>query len=354
MSSDSPLLIRREVTRACALILLLLAALDLAGRGVPLIAANLPALVAAAFLYLPTLLLPRNGPGLEAYGLHARHLLRHAGLGLLVAAIVLPGFLLGHHLWMTRALELHAHPDVRAYVQPPERLARTDLPAPATEPHVFSRGNRLEVLWHPGTEAHIRIRTDSEARTPSGQLLPEGTLVHTVSPHRPAHLAVHLRGGTHVDIAFDTNDQRLAPGNTTIGHDRSPPARWTSPDRTLTIPMSLWWIPAIILAHLLLVALPEELFFRGYLQKRIAEASPPQPPRPPPLVSRANLIASIVFALSHLVIGWDPARLAVFFPSLLFGLLRERTDGLAAPIVCHALFNLMVVFTTPHYLPFPP
>ena len=62
-------------------------------------------------------------------------------------------------------------------------------------------------------------------------------------------------------------------------------------------------------------------------------------------------VTSALFALGHFVIGFQVHRLAVFFPSLAFGWLRDRTNGLGASIVFHAACNLMVELTVVHYWP---
>jgi membrane protease YdiL (CAAX protease family) len=49
----------------------------------------------------------------------------------------------------------------------------------------------------------------------------------------------------------------------------------------------------------------------------------------------------VLFAAGHLVV-LQPWRLGTFFPGLLFGWLRERTGGLAAPVVFHALSNVFI------------
>ena len=54
-----------------------------------------------------------------------------------------------------------------------------------------------------------------------------------------------------------------------------------------------------------------------------------------------SLIAtSAIFAVGHVLTIHDPGRLAVFFPSLLFGWLRQRTGGVGASIAFHASCNL--------------
>jgi hypothetical protein len=52
------------------------------------------------------------------------------------------------------------------------------------------------------------------------------------------------------------------------------------------------------------------------------------------------VLGSVLFALAHLVLRRDPATLAVFVPSLLFGWLRQSTGSLACPVAYHALCNL--------------
>ncbi len=107
--------------------------------------------------------------------------------------------------------------------------------------------------------------------------------------------------------------------------------------------------------QLLLVALPEEAFYRGYLQSRLDEALPGfgwrkapngQPALPIRLriagttVGPAIVVTSVLFALGHLATIHHPARLMVFFPSLAFGWLRHRTNGIGASLVFHAMCNL--------------
>ena len=55
-----------------------------------------------------------------------------------------------------------------------------------------------------------------------------------------------------------------------------------------------------------------------------------------------KLLTSALFAIGHIVTIPHPARLAVFFPSLLFGWMRRATGGIAAPIAFHAACNLLV------------
>jgi uncharacterized protein len=94
------------------------------------------------------------------------------------------------------------------------------------------------------------------------------------------------------------------------------------------------------LAQLLIVALPEEAFYRGFLQTRFDDAWPGHVRILGANVGPAILVTSAIFALGHFATIHDPARLAVFFPSLAFGWLRARTGGVGAPVMFHAMCNL--------------
>jgi membrane protease YdiL (CAAX protease family) len=96
----------------------------------------------------------------------------------------------------------------------------------------------------------------------------------------------------------------------------------------------------IALAQLALVAIPEELFFRGYAQERLrfwaSQCGLPQRPV-------AILLSAMLFALAHVVVlpGWW--RAAVFFPGCVMGWLRTYSRGLLAPTLFHWLANLLAL-----------
>jgi membrane protease YdiL (CAAX protease family) len=91
--------------------------------------------------------------------------------------------------------------------------------------------------------------------------------------------------------------------------------------------------------QLLVVALPEELFYRGYLQTRLRQAYPQGRMFLGARLGPAFFITAVLFALGHLAI-FQVWRLAVFFPALLFGWLRERTGTVIGSSVFHAACNL--------------
>ena len=92
----------------------------------------------------------------------------------------------------------------------------------------------------------------------------------------------------------------------------------------------LVWHPyalSLFVSTLFFAALPEEWFFRGYFMPRIGSGWP------------ANLLASLLFALLHGVThDWITATL-VFWPSLFYGWLYQRTHDLPLLVLAHALSN---------------
>ncbi len=96
------------------------------------------------------------------------------------------------------------------------------------------------------------------------------------------------------------------------------------------------------LNQLLVVALPEELFYRGWMQTAWARSGRGTARRVLGAELGPGFLATqALFAAGHLV-SLQPWRLATFFPGLLFGWLRARTGGLAAPVFLHALSNLFI------------
>jgi uncharacterized protein len=102
--------------------------------------------------------------------------------------------------------------------------------------------------------------------------------------------------------------------------------------------------------QLLVVALPEEFFYRGYLQARLKLAWPTGARLFGVTVGPAFLLTALLFAIGHLAI-FEAWRLAVFFPALLFGYLRERTGTVFGSTLLHAIFNLYTLFLEASFTP---
>ncbi len=79
----------------------------------------------------------------------------------------------------------------------------------------------------------------------------------------------------------------------------------------------------------LVAALPEEWFFRAYLQKRIGNNI------------SAVLIVSLLFSSMHYLTHDSAVVWLVFIPSVFFGWIYKKTDDLILIVMLHALSNLV-------------
>ena len=95
---------------------------------------------------------------------------------------------------------------------------------------------------------------------------------------------------------------------------------------------------AFILTQLLLVALPEEVFFRGYLQNKLGNNI------------KGVIIVSLLFAVGHFItlclggghnIAICSQAILTFFPSLVMGYLYFKTKTLWASIIFHFFANIV-------------
>ncbi len=111
-------------------------------------------------------------------------------------------------------------------------------------------------------------------------------------------------------------------------------------------PPALW---RDVFGQLLGVAFPEEAFFRGYLQSALDRAWPPRFRFAGAPLGAGIVVSSAIFAGGHFLTEPNPARLAVFFPSLVFGFLRAREGGIGAALVFHAFCNLFASYLGQSY-----
>ncbi len=95
-------------------------------------------------------------------------------------------------------------------------------------------------------------------------------------------------------------------------------------------------------SHLLVVALPEEVFYRGYLMGRLDDIFPPSVPLLGARVGWSLPLQAVLFALGHFLVDFNPGRLMVFFPALAFGWLKAKRRSLGAPVLFHAASNIFM------------
>lgn len=90
--------------------------------------------------------------------------------------------------------------------------------------------------------------------------------------------------------------------------------------------------PLTVIFLLLAVSLPEEAFFRGFMQEKLGNNL------------RGVVVVSLFFSLAHLprfIISGDIYSTLTFFPSLVMGYLYVRTSNILAPVLFHLLANII-------------
>lgn len=105
--------------------------------------------------------------------------------------------------------------------------------------------------------------------------------------------------------------------------------------------LAAWWLLKISATHSLGVALPEETFYRGYLQPRLESLWKPKFKLFGVPIGKAALVAAALFAIGHFLGEWNPLRLGPFFPALVFAWQRNATGSIFGAITFHALCNIL-------------
>ncbi|SNR68254.1 CPBP family intramembrane glutamic endopeptidase [Desulfurobacterium atlanticum] len=102
-------------------------------------------------------------------------------------------------------------------------------------------------------------------------------------------------------------------------------------DGKFNIPQS---IGKLSLFQAFYVAIPEEIFFRGILLGSIKKKNSS-------IISKENVLISILFGITHVITYKNPIMLKVIFPSLILGFLFEKTESLCPPIIVHFSYNII-------------
>lgn len=111
------------------------------------------------------------------------------------------------------------------------------------------------------------------------------------------------------------------------------------------------WFLELVATHALGVALPEETFYRGYLQPRLEKLWPPERALFGVKIGRAAVVASALFALGHFLGEWNPMRFGPFLPGLVFAWQRNASGSVIGAITYHAACNLFGEILSTQYSP---
>ena len=99
-------------------------------------------------------------------------------------------------------------------------------------------------------------------------------------------------------------------------------------------------VPLYFLNQVILVALPEEIFFRGYLETKLTQVFAPKFKIWGAPFGWGVILSALVFAFSHSLIHFQWWHFSIFFPALLFSWFRQKTGTVWMGVLFHALCNL--------------
>ncbi|GDX78589.1 hypothetical protein LBMAG42_04000 [Deltaproteobacteria bacterium] len=123
------------------------------------------------------------------------------------------------------------------------------------------------------------------------------------------------------------------------------PDPWATLTHTL---LPAWRVPKdawlLVPYHLFFVAIPEEFFYRGYMQTRLNEVFPRRWNVFGTYVGPGLIIGCLFFAFGHSLVTFRWWHFATFFPGLVFGWMRERTRSPVAGAMFHAWSNVTVTW----------
>lgn len=305
-------------------------------------------IAAATFLYLPLEIITRRGDNPADYGIHRKSILRATFIALMLCAIVFPPYSIGFHLWQTEVVGQAFKPEKARFDRWP--MSVRGIPArriPAEgQVHVFHQNDRFWFSWHlkPKTTIDVKTTTDGSFDSVEGGWRTHGEELR-LTKRKPQGRATVETTGQHIAFELSVNGKPIETDDIRVG------AAFTAADSNpLRVDRGYFWILELLLVQLILVALPEEVFFRGYLQTSIDRLWG----RDRKILGvdfnlHSAILVSALFAIGHFVTIPNPARLAVFFPSLLFGWLRRASGGVTTPIIFHAACNLYVELALVYY-----
>lgn len=385
----------REVSLIFVLILLLVLGLVLLGNAAPLVQQNLYVLVASVFVGVPYFWLRHVRADFEHFGLTYARAGRGVLWGLLFSVLTMLPFAYGYAWWQQSYLGNELDYSTDNFYQWPLEIkgrpasweALSKASGDPSESNAPKAGNGKAWLWTQDSTLHLGVATGAA---------PVDLYLQGNRPLTPQiRGAAKIVKGHHADANRSTIrlDQANARSEIIFKHRKDHPlprslkvhaknldtgdsiAILEGPQEArssgvLNVERGLAWLLLWLLTELMFIALPEEFFYRGYLLTRLKHffdrravdrqsgEEPPAKPTPRKRrrflgISMENFIVSLLFAVGHVLIPIGGvlliSRAAVFFPSLAFGWLRERTDSIVAPVVYHAAANMMVLLAAPHF-----
>jgi membrane protease YdiL (CAAX protease family) len=101
--------------------------------------------------------------------------------------------------------------------------------------------------------------------------------------------------------------------------------------------------------YVLAVGIPEEFYYRGYVQTRLDELWPPTWRIAGATLGPGWLVTCLLFAFGHSIVVFQWWHFLIVLPSLVFGWMRARTGGVMAGALFHAFCDVLVAFLAAMY-----
>jgi membrane protease YdiL (CAAX protease family) len=360
-----------EILGMLAVVYILVLGASLLAGSVAFVANSLYVIVAAVFLYIPWWWMDRKGLDFDAFGLTTERMGRDILIGLAAALLTAAPFAAGYWYWQT---EVHD----RAYQFQWSNYLKW---SPEYEGEPDSWGDEPGVwIWTRDRQVHVGVRAEDAQRSTFSVEVDEPMLpivegeasakmdgadrtrweVRVPAGSGKSRLVVRPQGPGTADFAKTLSVEATSDATLPI---RAGPSASRKSDGSFSMHRGLGWLGLWLITHVFFVALPEEFFYRGYLQTRIRQAFGYEVDSTDEAdtagdsaiagFTASNLLASIAFAAGHLLIPIggqiQPGRASVFFPSLIFGWLRDWTGGVAASVTYHAACNMMMLLAAVHF-----
>lgn len=96
-----------------------------------------------------------------------------------------------------------------------------------------------------------------------------------------------------------------------------------------------------IFTQIFVIALPEELFYRGFLQSALLKKMPSHKRLSGWPLGAAIICTNLIFAFGHVASTLNPMRMLTFFPGILFSYFVLRHKSLLSAILFHAACNIL-------------
>ncbi len=310
----------REVLAVTGVAALAIAMAEGLAATVPAIAPHAGTLIAAAFVLLPLGAARLWHLKDDVLGTEGAPLRRGVALGLLASLLVLVPFAIGFDVLQVQILGR-------------QRGAGPGLASAGEEFH-----GRLRTAPGP----HVGIYEEDRGLAIENATPQTLTLTPACPSAQPGCTQRRIAPGGRViaEPAAAADFDLLAPD----GHRAAAPILAGSEGVRIDLPVRAaaryWWLLWLLLGQVVAVAVPEEMFFRGYVLGRLRSVLPARRRILGVPFGAAHVLSALLFALIHLVAIPEPGRLLVFFPGLLFAWLAERGRTIAAPAVHHALANV--------------